>query len=100
MENGEENPSWLVGDGTVDYKGQPADKRRTGGWKAAPLIFGTVISSSREQSNPCCAKVGVPIVALPTPPKILAIEWEQEISHLDSNSESRILSITSSKNWS
>lgn len=99
MENGEENPSWRVGDGTVDYKGQPADKRRTGGWKAAPLIFGTVISSSQEQSIPC-AKVGVPIVALPTPPKILAIEWEQEISHLDSNCESRILSITSFKNRS
>lgn len=79
MENGDENPSWLVGDGTVDYKGQPADKRRTGGWKSAPLIFGTVIPSSREQSNPCCAKVGVHIVALPIPPKILAIEWEQEI---------------------
>lgn len=62
MENGEENPCWLVGDGTVDYKGQPADKRRTGGWKSAPLIFGTVISSSREQFNPCNAKVGVPIM--------------------------------------
>lgn len=64
MENGEENTSWLVEDGTVDYKGQPADKRHTGGWKSAPLIFGTVISSSQEQSNPCCAKVGVPIVGI------------------------------------
>lgn len=32
---------WVVKDGTVDYKGRPADRRKTGGWRAAPLIFGT-----------------------------------------------------------
>lgn len=32
---------WLVGDGSVDSHGHVADKRRTGGWRAAPLIFGT-----------------------------------------------------------
>ena len=31
---------WLVGDGSVDSYGYVADKRRTGGWRAAPLIFG------------------------------------------------------------
>lgn len=42
MESGSAEPNpWLVHDGSVDYKGNPADKRRTGGWKAAPLIFVT-----------------------------------------------------------
>ncbi|KAG0579217.1 hypothetical protein KC19_4G082400 [Ceratodon purpureus] len=42
-ENGhvESNAPWLVHDGTVDFKRRPADKRHTGGWKAAPLIFVT-----------------------------------------------------------
>nr|PNR55657.1 hypothetical protein PHYPA_006554 [Physcomitrium patens] len=41
MESREEADGWLVHDGTVDYKGRKADKRHTGGWKAAPLIFVT-----------------------------------------------------------
>jgi len=35
----------FTGDGTVDRKGHTANRRRTGGWKAAPLIFGTSSSS-------------------------------------------------------
>jgi hypothetical protein len=34
---------WLVGDGSVDSHGHVADKRRTGGWRAAPLIFGNSV---------------------------------------------------------
>lgn len=34
---------WSVGDGSVDSHGHVADKRRTGGWRAAPLIFGNSI---------------------------------------------------------
>jgi hypothetical protein len=30
----------LVGDGSVDRKGRIALKAKTGGWRAAPLIFG------------------------------------------------------------
>jgi hypothetical protein len=33
----------LTGDGSLDRHGQIADKRKTGGWRAAPLIFGTEI---------------------------------------------------------
>jgi peptide/histidine transporter 3/4 len=33
----------LTRDGSVDQYGRVADKRKTGGWKAAPLIFGTEI---------------------------------------------------------
>lgn len=29
-------------DGTLDYKGRPADKRTTGTWKACPYILGTI----------------------------------------------------------
>ena len=29
-----------VGDGSVDRHGRIADKQKTGGWAAAPLIFG------------------------------------------------------------
>ncbi|CAM6117944.1 unnamed protein product [Calypogeia fissa] len=32
--------SSLVNNGTVDYLGRPADKKNTGGWSTAPLIFG------------------------------------------------------------
>lgn len=31
----------LVGDGSVDRRGRTAVKAKTGGWRAAPLIFGT-----------------------------------------------------------
>ncbi|KAK3409854.1 hypothetical protein EUGRSUZ_J01932 [Eucalyptus grandis] len=34
-------------DGTVDYKGDPADKRKTGTWKACPFILG----------NECCERL-------------------------------------------
>jgi hypothetical protein len=34
----------LTGDGSLDRHGQIADKRKTGGWRAAPLIFGTNFS--------------------------------------------------------
>jgi hypothetical protein len=33
----------LVGDGSVDRKGRIALKAKTGGWRAAPLIFGNHI---------------------------------------------------------
>jgi peptide/histidine transporter 3/4 len=33
----------LTGDGSVDKYGHLADKHKTGGWRAAPLIFGTEI---------------------------------------------------------
>uniref|UniRef100_A0A7I4F350 Uncharacterized protein n=1 Tax=Physcomitrium patens TaxID=3218 RepID=A0A7I4F350_PHYPA len=36
-----ESSNWLAGDGSVDSHGHSADKRKTGGWRAAPLIFGT-----------------------------------------------------------
>ncbi|KAI6671011.1 hypothetical protein NL676_005896 [Syzygium grande] len=34
-------------DGTVDYKGDPADKKKTGTWKACPFILG----------NECCERL-------------------------------------------
>ena len=37
--------SSLVSNGCVDYKGQAADKQRTGGWKASPFIIGTKLAS-------------------------------------------------------
>lgn len=30
-------------DGTVDYRGNPADKTKTGTWKACPYILGTCV---------------------------------------------------------
>lgn len=42
MENGKLSQG-LVGDGSVDRRGRIALKAKTGGWKAAPLIFGTEI---------------------------------------------------------
>ena len=30
----------VTGDGTVDRKGNIAKRQKTGGWRAAPLIFG------------------------------------------------------------
>lgn len=50
MENGN-HESWVVRDGTVDFRGNPADKRRTGGWKAAPLIFGSSHNCNRQCSQ-------------------------------------------------
>lgn len=32
--------STITEDGSVDFKGRPADKSTTGGWKTAPFIFG------------------------------------------------------------
>ncbi|BBN18882.1 protein MpNPF33 [Marchantia polymorpha subsp. ruderalis] len=34
----------LTHDGTVDYKGQPANKDRTGGWKVTPFICGVEVT--------------------------------------------------------
>ena len=34
-------PTSLVGNGCVDIRGRTADKRTTGGWKAAPFIIGS-----------------------------------------------------------
>lgn len=31
-------------DGTVDYKGNPANKKKTGTWKACPYILGTELN--------------------------------------------------------
>jgi hypothetical protein len=28
-------------DGTVDYRGKPANRKKTGTWKACPFILGT-----------------------------------------------------------
>lgn len=42
MDN-EQNSQAVVGDGSVDRRGRPAIKAKTGGWRAAPLIFGTEI---------------------------------------------------------
>ncbi|MCO5586673.1 hypothetical protein L7F22_040615 [Adiantum nelumboides] len=39
----EQNCQAIVGDGSVDKRGRPAVKAKTGGWRAAPLIFGTEI---------------------------------------------------------
>ena len=30
-------------DGTVDYQGNPANKKKTGTWKACPFILGTLL---------------------------------------------------------
>ncbi|CAN0854702.1 Protein NRT1/ PTR FAMILY 8.1 [Linum grandiflorum] len=38
---------FLTKDGTLDYKGNPADKRNTGTWKACPFIIG----------NECCERL-------------------------------------------
>lgn len=35
----------FTGDGTVDRKGNIAQRRKTGGWRAAPLIFGVFINN-------------------------------------------------------
>ncbi|KAG6558303.1 hypothetical protein Mapa_000053 [Marchantia paleacea] len=40
MESGDQQ-SYLVGNGSLDRKGRLADRTKTGGWKAAPMIFGT-----------------------------------------------------------
>jgi peptide/histidine transporter 3/4 len=34
-------PTSLVSNGCVDIRGRIADKRTTGGWKAAPFIIGS-----------------------------------------------------------
>ncbi|CAM6096456.1 unnamed protein product [Calypogeia fissa] len=52
MESGDEEKaggfddqaSYLVGNGSLDRKGRLADRTKTGGWKAAPLIFGTELA--------------------------------------------------------
>lgn len=35
--------STITEDGSVDFKGRPADKSTTGGWKTAPFIFGMLL---------------------------------------------------------
>lgn len=40
----DEQTSYLVGDGSLDRKGRLADRTKTGGWKAAPIIFGTELA--------------------------------------------------------
>jgi hypothetical protein len=35
--------STITEDGSVDFKGRPADKSTTGGWKTAPFIFATAM---------------------------------------------------------
>lgn len=57
MESREEADGWLVHDGTVDYKGRKADKRHTGGWKAAPLIFGSLLISCSTDSAEMFQKI-------------------------------------------
>lgn len=53
MKQGQESPKptgeedVYTKDGTVDYKGDPADKRKTGTWKACPFILG----------NECCERL-------------------------------------------
>ncbi|CAI0475543.1 unnamed protein product [Linum tenue] len=42
-----EEEEFLTKDGTVDYEGNPADKRKTGTWKACPYIIG----------NECCERL-------------------------------------------
>ena len=32
-------------DGTIDYRGNPANKKKTGTWTACPFILGTSIST-------------------------------------------------------
>lgn len=39
----EDSTEEFTGDGTVDRKGNMANRQRTGGWRAAPLIFATEI---------------------------------------------------------
>jgi hypothetical protein len=41
----DESTEEFTGDGTVDRKGNMANRQRTGGWRAAPLIFGTYVTS-------------------------------------------------------
>lgn len=36
----EDGSEEFTGDGTVDRKGNIAKRQKTGGWRAAPLIFG------------------------------------------------------------
>lgn len=36
-----ENDDAYTKDGTVDHRGNPANKKKTGTWKACPFILGT-----------------------------------------------------------
>lgn len=38
-------------DGTLDHKGNPADKTKTGTWKACPFILGTCFASLLIYAN-------------------------------------------------
>lgn len=40
----DDQSSYLVGNGCLDRKGRLADRTKTGGWKAAPIIFGTELA--------------------------------------------------------
>ena len=41
----EDSSEEFTGDGTVDRKGNIAKRQKTGGWRAAPLIFGMLWTS-------------------------------------------------------
>jgi hypothetical protein len=42
--------SVLVGDGSVDYQGRPANRRKTGGWRSTPYIFCKLYSTLQTPS--------------------------------------------------
>lgn len=47
----EDGSEEFTGDGTVDRKGNIAKRQKTGGWRAAPLIFGMLGTSSQKASG-------------------------------------------------
>lgn len=47
----EDGSEEFTGDGTVDRKGNIARRQKTGGWRAAPLIFGMLRTSSQNASG-------------------------------------------------
>lgn len=46
-----EGDDLTVGDGSVDLKGRPVSKTKTGGWKTASLIFGKRASITFNRSG-------------------------------------------------
>lgn len=51
MAEEEEEDSFITKDGTVDYHGNPANKKETGTWKACPYILGTFNLLSNSTVN-------------------------------------------------
>ena len=47
----EEDDDIYTKDGTVDYKGNPANKKQTGTWRACPYIIGNQWKLVVEISN-------------------------------------------------